>query len=121
MEREMQMDLARQLEQLNREMDEQLLTDLQVQLVSCSNDVTLECCERIVPSDGQRRETAVFTGYECCFSCCLDLMTTSNKFTLCVFHTVAFHFFETFNFIGPYMLTARLFFFLFDFLLCRIF
>ncbi|XP_073241242.1 uncharacterized protein [Porites lutea] len=29
MEREMQMDLARQLEQLNREMDEQLLTDLQ--------------------------------------------------------------------------------------------
>jgi len=37
----MQMDLARQLEQLNREMDEQLLADLQVQLVSCSNDVTL--------------------------------------------------------------------------------
>lgn len=31
MEREMQMDLARQLEQLNREMDEQLLADLQVQ------------------------------------------------------------------------------------------
>ena len=121
MEREMQMDLARQLEQLNREMDEQLLTDLQVQLVSCSNDVTLVCCERIVPSDLQRRETAVFTGYGCCFSCFLDLMTTSNKFTLCVFHTVAFHFFETFNFIGPYMLTARLFFFLFDFLLCRIF
>lgn len=107
----MQMDLARQLEQLNREMDEQLLTDLQVQLVSCSNDVTLICRDRIVPSDGQRRETAVFTGYGCCFSCCLDLMTTSNKFTLCVFHTVAFHFFETFNFIGPYMLTARLFFF----------
>ena len=107
----MQMDLARQLEQLNREMDEQLLTDLQVQLVSCSNDVTLICRDRIVPSDGQRRETAVFTGYGCCFSCCLDLMTTSNKFTLCVFRTVAFHFFETFNFIGPYMLTARLFFF----------
>lgn len=107
----MQMDLARQLEQLNREMDEQLLTDLQVQLVSCSNDVTLVCRERIVPSDLQRRETAVFTGYGCCFSCCLDLMTTSNNFTLCVFHTVAFHFFETFNFIGPYMLTARLFFF----------
>ena len=55
----MQMDLARQLEQLNREMDEQLLTDLQVQLVSCSNDVTLICRERIVPSDGQRRETAL--------------------------------------------------------------
>ena len=105
----MQMDLARQLEQLNREMDEQLLTDLQVQLVSCSNDVTLICRDRIVPSDGQRRETAVFTGYGCCFSCCLDPMTTSNKFTLCVFHTVAFHFFETFNFIGPYMLTALLF------------
>ena len=121
MEREMQMDLARQLEQLNREMDEQLLTDLQVQLVSWSNDVTLVCRDRIVPSDGQRRETAVFTGYGCCFSCCLDLMTTSNKFTLCVFHTVAFHFFETFNFIGPYMLTARLFFFLFHFLLCRFF
>lgn len=120
MEREMQMDLARQLEQLNREMDEQLLTDLQVQLVSCSNDVTLVCRERIVPSDLQRRETAVFTGYGCCFSCCLDLMTTSNNFTLCVFHTVAFHFFETFNFIGPYMLTARLFF-LFHFLLCRFF
>ena len=91
MEREMQMDLARQLEQLNREMDEQLLTDLQVQLVSCSNDVTLVCRERVVPSDGQRREAAVFTGYGYRFSCCLDLMTTSNKFTLCVFHTVAFH------------------------------
>ena len=99
----MQMDLARQLEQLNREMDEQLLTDLQVQLVSCSNDVTLVCRERIVPSDGERREAAVFTGYGYRFSCCLDLMTTSNKFTLCVFHTVAFHFFETFNFIGPYI------------------
>lgn len=109
MEREMQMDLARQLEQLNREMDEQLLTDLQVQLVSCSNDVTLVCRERIVPSDGERREAAVFTGYGYRFSCCLDLMTTSIKFTLCVFHTVAFHFFETFNFIGPYMLTALLF------------
>ena len=107
----MQMDLARQLEQLNREMDEQLLTDLQVQLVSCSNDVTLVCRERIVLSDGERREAAVFTGYGYRFSCCLDLMTTSNKFTLCVFHTVAFHFFETFNFIGPYLLTARLFFF----------
>ena len=34
MEREMQMDLARQMEQLNKEMDEQLLVDLQVQSVS---------------------------------------------------------------------------------------
>ena len=105
----MQMDLARQLEQLNREMDEQLLTDLQVQLVSCSNVVTLVCCEGILLSDGERGEAAVFTGYGCRFSCCLDLMTTSNKFTLCVFHTVPFHFFETFSFIGPYMLTGRLF------------
>ena len=30
MESEMQLDLARQLEQLNKEMEEQLLTDLQV-------------------------------------------------------------------------------------------
>jgi len=36
MEREMQMDLARQLEQLNKEMDEQLLVDLQVRFVSLS-------------------------------------------------------------------------------------
>lgn len=64
----MQMDLARQLEQLNREMDEQLLADLQVQLVSCSSDVALVCCERILPSDGERREAAVFTGYGCRFS-----------------------------------------------------
>ena len=105
----MQMDLARQMEQLNREMDEQLLTDLQVQLVSCSNDVTLVCRERIVSSDGERRKAAVFTGYGYRFSCCLDLMTTSNKFTLCVFHTVAFHFLKLFNFIGPYMLTALVF------------
>ena len=118
MEREMQMDLARQLEQLNREMDEQLLTDLQVQLVSCSNDVTLVCRERVVPSDGQRREAAVFTGYGYRFSCCLDLMTTSNKFTLCVFHTVAFHL-ETS--LDPICWQLFCFKALFHFLLCIFF
>lgn len=30
LEREMQLDLARQLEEINKEMDEQLLADLQV-------------------------------------------------------------------------------------------
>lgn len=34
MEREMQMDLTRQLEELNKEMDELLMTDLQVRSVT---------------------------------------------------------------------------------------
>ena len=101
----MQMDLARQLEQLNREMDEQLLADLQVQLVSCSNDGSSMSRENRPQRRGKTRDGCIHS----CFSCCLDLMTTSKKFTLCVFHTVAFHFFKTFNFIGPYMLTALLF------------
>ena len=54
----MQMDLARQLEQLNREMDEQLLVDLQVRLVSCSNDVSLVCRDSDIHSD-------IHTSYGC--------------------------------------------------------
>ena len=42
----MQMDLARQLEQLSKEMDKQLMADLQVRLVPCVQSTSAQLSEK---------------------------------------------------------------------------